>query len=242
MSELIKIRLNKYLSNSGICSRRKADEFIKNGQVKVNGNIITEMGHKVTEKDEIKFKGRVVSPEKKVYVLLNKPKDYITTTKDQGGRKAVIDLVKGASDLRIYPVGRLDRNTTGLLMFTNDGELAQKLTHPSFEVKKLYHVFLDKPVAEVDIIKIAKGLQLEDGLAVVDQIDYADEKDKSQVGIELHIGRNRIVRRIFAHLGYKVKKLDRVVYAGFTKKNLPRGKWRYLNEKEVRRLKFFSAD
>ncbi len=235
------MRLNKFISNAGICSRRKADEHIKNGQVEVNGIIVTEMGHKISDSDEIKFKGKIITREKKVYILLNKPKDYITTTNDESGRRTVMELVKDASDLRLYPVGRLDRNTTGLLLFTNDGDLTQTLTHPSNNVSKLYHVFLDKEVGHIDLAKIEAGLELKDGKAMVDQIDYADKKDKSQIGIQLHIGKNRIVRRIFEHLGYKVKKLDRVVYAGLTKKNIPRGKWRYLNTKEVRELKFLSA-
>ena len=230
------MRLNKFIANAGICSRRKADEHIANGQVKVNGKVVLEMGHKISPKDQVQFKGKAVSLEKKVYVLLNKPKDYISTSKDERGRKTVLDLVKGASNKRLYSVGRLDRNTTGLLLLTNDGDLAQRITHPSYEVEKLYLVSLDKAISKEDILKISKGLSLDDGKALVDQVDYADPKDLTQVGIALHIGRNRIVRRIFESLGYKINKLDRVVYAGLTKKNLPRGKWRFLQDKEVRRL------
>lgn len=230
------MRLNKYIANAGICSRRKADEHIANGQVKVNGKVVIEMGHQLGPKDKVEFKGRSVSLEKKVYVLLNKPKDYISTSNDERGRKTVLDLVKGASSKRLYCVGRLDRKTTGLLLITNDGEIAQKMTHPSYEVEKLYHVSLDKPISKEEIRQISKGISLDDGKAIVDQVDYADSQDRKQVGIALHIGRNRIVRRIFESLGYKVSKLDRVVYAGLTKKNLPRGKWRFLQDKEIRRL------
>lgn len=227
------VRLNKYLSNSGIASRRKADELIKEGHVQVNDVVVLEMGYKVQSTDVVKFKGKVVKPHKKVYILLNKPKDVITTTEDPQGRKTVMDLVAKASNDRLYPVGRLDRNTTGLLVLTNDGELAQKLAHPSKKVRKLYHVVLDKPLTKRHMIMIAQGLKLEDGVAVVDDIAYVKGADKNEIGIQIHIGKNRIVRRIFEHLDYKVKKLDRVTFAGLTKKDLPRGRWRYLTKKEV---------
>jgi len=229
-------RLNKYISNAGVCSRREADELISQGLVSVNGEVVTEMGFKVKKGDEVRMDGRVLKPEPNVYVLLNKPKDFITTTDDPENRKTVMNLVAGACNERIYPVGRLDRNTTGLLLLTNDGELADKLAHPSSKMKKVYQVTLDKPLTKADFEAILQGLQLEDGLAIVDELAYVDD-DKRIIGIELHIGRNRIVRRIFEHLGYKVVYLDRVMYAGLTKKDLPRGTWRYLNEREVIQLK-----
>ncbi len=231
------LRLNKYLANAGVCSRREADEFIQAGAVTVNGEVVTELGSKVLRADEVKFKGEVVSLEKKVYVLLNKPKDYVTTSDDPQQRKTVMDLVKGACPERIYPVGRLDRNTTGVLLFTNDGDLASKLTHPKFLKKKVYHVFLDKPVAPQTLQQISDGIELEDGEVKADAIEYADERDQSQVGIEIHSGKNRIVRRIFESLGYRVVKLDRVQFAGLTKKNLRRGDWRFLTEQEVEMLR-----
>jgi len=231
------IRLNKFLSNAGVCSRREADEFIQKGLVKVNGEVITELGTKITRQDEVLFNERPVHIESKLYIVLNKPKNTVTTSDDPKERKIVMDLVKNACTERIYPVGRLDRNTTGVLLLTNDGDLASKLTHPSFKKKKIYHVWLDKNVAVEDMEKIANGLELEDGEIHADAISYASEEDKSQVGIEIHSGRNRIVRRIFESLGYHVMKLDRVYFAGLTKKNLPRGKWRYLNEKEVNALR-----
>ncbi|MDR1555750.1 MAG: RNA-binding S4 domain-containing protein [Tannerellaceae bacterium] len=231
------IRLNKFLSNAGVCSRREADEFIQAGAVKVNGQLITELGTKITRQDEVLFNDRSVHIESKVYIVLNKPKNTVTTSEDPQERKTVMDLVKNACQERIYPVGRLDRNTTGVLLLTNDGDLASKLTHPSFKKKKIYHVWLDKNVAIEDMEKIANGLELEDGEIHADAISYANEEDKSQVGIEIHSGRNRIVRRIFESLGYHVTKLDRVYFAGLTKKNLARGKWRYLNEKEVNALR-----
>jgi 23S rRNA pseudouridine2605 synthase len=229
------IRLNKYISNAGICSRRKADEYIKEGLVKVDGEVVLEMGYRVQEGQKVTFRDKSVDPETKVYVLLNKPKDYITTTKDEHGRKTVLDLVESAADVRLYPVGRLDRYTTGLLIMTNDGELTQKLSHPSFEVKKIYHAFLDKPFDAKDLKSLRDGIELEDGLVKPDQVEFASD-DNLEVGIELHSGKNRIVRRMFEHFGYKVQKLDRVLYAGLTKKNLPRGRWRYLSDKEVARL------
>ena len=231
------IRLNKYLANAGVCSRREADEFITSGAVKVNGEVVTELGTKVKRSDEVLFNENPVSIEKKVYILLNKPKDYVTTSDDPQQRKTVMDLVKDACPERIYPVGRLDRNTTGVLLLTNDGELASKLTHPKFLKKKVYHVFLDKNVSTEDLQKIADGIELEDGEVHADSIEYADERDHSQVGIEIHSGRNRIVRRIFESLGYRVVKLDRVQFAGLTKKNLRRGDWRFLTEKEVDMLR-----
>ena len=232
------IRLNKFLANAGICSRREADEFIEAGAVKVNGEVVTELGTKVMRTDEILFHDTPVSLEKKVYVLLNKPKDYVTTSDDPQQRKTVMDLVKNVCPERIYPVGRLDRNTTGVLLLTNDGDLASKLTHPRFLKKKVYHVFLDKPVEPQDMDKIREGIDLEDGEIHADAIEYANEgTDKTQVGIEIHSGKNRIVRRIFENLGYRVVKLDRVQFAGLTKKNLRRGDWRFLTEKEVDMLR-----
>ncbi|MDR1624791.1 MAG: RNA-binding S4 domain-containing protein [Tannerellaceae bacterium] len=231
------IRLNKFLSNAGVCSRREADEFIQKGLVKVNGEVITELGTKITRQDEVLFSERPVHIESKLYIVLNKPKNTMTTSDDPKERKTVMDLVRNACTERIYPVGRLDRNTTGVLLLTNDGDLASKLTHPSYKKKKIYHVWLDKNVVIEDMEKIANGLELEDGEIHADAISYASEEDKSQVGIEIHSGRNRIVRRIFESLGYHVMKLDRVYFAGLTKKNLPRGKWRYLNEREVNALR-----
>ena len=231
------IRLNKFLANAGVCSRREADTFIEAGVVTVNGVVVTELGTKVKRSDEVKFHDQPVKIEKKVYVLLNKPKDYVTTSDDPQNRKTVMDLVKGACDERIYPVGRLDRNTTGVLLLTNDGELASKLTHPKFLKKKIYHVHTDKNVTAADMRQIAEGITLDDGDIRADAVEYASETDKKQIGIEIHSGRNRIVRRIFEHLGYKVTKLDRVLFAGLTKKNLKRGDWRYLTEDEVNMLR-----
>ena len=231
------IRLNKFLANAGVCSRREADEFITAGVVSVNGEVVTELGTKITRQDVVTFNEKPVQIESKVYIVLNKPKNCVTTSDDPQERLTVMDLVKNACQERIYPVGRLDRNTTGVLLLTNDGDLASKLTHPSFKKKKIYHVWLDKNVAIEDMEKIANGLELEDGEIHADAISYASEDDKSQVGIEIHSGRNRIVRRIFESLGYHVMKLDRVYFAGLTKKNLGRGKWRYLNEREVNALR-----
>ena len=231
------LRLNKYLANAGVCSRREADEFIQAGVVTVNGEVVTELGTKVLRSDEVKFHDQPVTMEKKVYVLLNKPKDYVTTSDDPQQRKTVMDLVKGACPERIYPVGRLDRNTTGVLLLTNDGDLASKLTHPKFLKKKIYHVHLDHNVTAHDMQQIAEGVQLEDGEIKADAIEYASDTDKKQVGIEIHSGKNRIVRRIFESMGYKVVKLDRVQFAGLTKKNVRRGDWRYLTEEEVDRLR-----
>lgn len=231
------IRLNKFLANAGVCSRREADSFIEAGVVKVNGQVVTELGTKVKRSDSVLFHDQLVSIEKKVYILLNKPKDYVTTSDDPQNRKTVMDLVKGACRERIYPVGRLDRNTTGVLLLTNDGELASKLTHPQYMKKKIYHVYLNKNVTAADMRMIADGIQLEDGEIKADSIEYASETDRKQVGIEIHSGRNRIVRRIFESLGYKVIKLDRVFFAGLTKKNVRRGDWRYLTEQEVNMLR-----
>ena len=231
------VRLNKFLANAGVCSRREADDFIQAGVVTVNGEVVTELGTKVMRTDIVKFHDNPVTLEKKVYVLLNKPKDYVTTSDDPQQRKTVMDLVKDACPERIYPVGRLDRNTTGVLLLTNDGDMASKLTHPKFLKKKIYHVYLDHNVTAHDMQRIAEGVMLDDGEIKADAIEYADPVDKKQVGIEIHSGKNRIVRRIFESLGYKVTKLDRVQFAGLTKKNLRRGDWRFLTEEEVDRLR-----
>jgi len=236
------IRLNKFLANAGVCSRREADEFIQAGVVTVNGEVVTELGTKVMRTDVVKFHDDPVLLEKKVYVLLNKPKDYVTTSDDPQQRKTVMDLVKNACPERIYPVGRLDRNTTGVLLLTNDGDMASKLTHPKFLKKKIYHVYLDRNVTAHDLQQIAEGITLDDGEIKADAIEYADPVDKKQVGIEIHSGKNRIVRRIFESFGYKVLKLDRVQFAGLTKKNLRRGDWRYLTEEEVDRLRMGSYE
>lgn len=231
------VRLNKFLANAGVCSRREADEFIQAGVITVNGQVVTELGTKVLRTDEVRFHDQPVTLEKKVYVLLNKPKDCVTTSDDPQQRKTVMDLVKNACPERIYPVGRLDRNTTGVLLLTNDGDLASKLTHPKYLKKKIYHVYLDKNVTAHDLQQIAEGIVLDDGEIRADDVQYVDPIDKKQVGIEIHSGKNRIVRRIFESLGYKVVRLDRVQFAGLTKKNLRRGDWRYLTEEEVDRLR-----
>ena len=230
------IRLNKYMANAGICSRREADEFIQAGKVKVNGEVVTELGTKIKRNDVVEYDEKVVTPERKCYVLLNKPKDCVTTSDDPNGRTTVLDIVKNACKERIYPVGRLDRNTTGVLLLTNDGDLASKLTHPKFVKKKIYHVWTDKDITEEDMQRIADGIELDDGEIHADAISYVSD-DRNQAGIEIHSGRNRIVRRIFEHLGYRVTKLDRVYFAGLTKKNLPRGRWRYLTQEEVNYLR-----
>lgn len=232
-----KIRLNRFLANSGVCSRREADTFIQSGCVTVNGKIVSELGSKVSLSDDVRFSGQHLSPERKVYLLLNKPKGFVTTTDDPQERKTVMNLIENACDERIYPVGRLDKDTTGLLLFTNDGDLVKKLTHPSHSRKKIYHVFLDKPLTKNNLLEIAKGVELEDGFVAADAINYVNEEDKREIGIEIHSGQNRVVRRIFAHLGYEVQKLDRVYFAGLTKKNLPRGKWRFLTQVEINQLK-----
>ncbi len=232
------IRLNKYIANSGICSRREADKLIEQGLVEVNGKVVTEMGHQVKEGDKVSYAGETIRPERPTYVLLNKPKDTITTMKDPQGRNTVMSLLRRVGDVRIYPVGRLDRNTTGLLLLTNDGNLAKKLTHPTHGVSKLYHVHTDKAVKTAHLKQLLDGVELEDGPMKVDEASHvAGVKDKKQVGVRIHSGRNRIVRRLFEHLGYKVLKLDRVMFADLSKKDLPRGRWRFLTEQEVNRLK-----
>lgn len=234
--------LNKYVAHAGICSRRDGANLVKSGKVMVNDKVILEPGFKVSPDDVVKFMGKTISARKNlVYILLNKPKDYITTMEDPEGRKTVYDIIRHATDERVYPIGRLDRNTTGILLFTNDGDLAQKLSHPSYEVKKIYEVRLDKPLTKKDFDTLMGGINLEDGFVAPDSLAYADAKDKSIIGIEIHSGRNRIVRRIFESLGYDVKNLDRVMFANLTKKNVERGKFRYLAEKEVRLLKFMNA-
>jgi len=235
------IRLNKYVAHCGICSRRKASEYIFEGIVKVNGAVKKEPGYRISPKDEVRFRDKVIQPEsRKIYVLLNKPKNAITTASDEKGRRTVFDLIGSDVPERIFSVGRLDMATTGLLLLTNDGELSKKLTHPKYKVKKIYHVILDKPVTSKDLDLIAKGLELEDGLALVDGVSHVKDKEKNEVGIELHIGKNRIVRRIFEHLGYEVVKLDRMYFGGLTKKDLPRSRYRFLSEKEVIMLKHFT--
>ncbi len=234
------IRLNRYIANAGICSRREADELIKEGKIRVNGKVVTEMGFKVKKTDKVVYQGKPLQTEKLQYILLNKPKNFITTLSDEKGRKAVISLVKNACDERIYPVGRLDRDTTGLLLFTNDGELTKKLTHPSYKVKKIYQVTLDKPITKQDFDDILKGLELEDGFIAPDEMAIITD-DQTVLGVEIHSGKNRIIRRIFEHKGYQVVKLDRVMFGPLTKKNLPRGKWRHLTEKEINSLKHFKS-
>ena len=231
------IRLNKYIADAGICSRRNADMYISAGNVTVNGEVMTTLGYRVKPTDEVRFDGKLLSSEKKEYILLNKPKGFITTTNDEKGRKTVMDLVANATNARILPVGRLDRATTGLLLLTNDGELTKKLTHPTHGVRKIYHVILDRKLEYKDFIAIEQGLELEDGFIQVDERSYVDQKPKNEIGIKIHSGRNRIVRRIFEHLGYQVDKLDRVVFAGLTKKDLPRGHWRRLTQQEVINLR-----
>lgn len=237
-NEETELRLNRYISMGGVCSRRDADELIKTGRVKVNGEVVNTVGVKVRKKDKVEVDGVEIVPERKVYLVLNKPKDYVTTVDDPMERKTVMSLVEGACKERVYPVGRLDRQTTGVLLFTNDGDLAKKLTHPKYDHKKIYHVFLDKPVSEQDLQAVADGIQLEDGFIQADEVSYASD-DRTEVGIEIHSGKNRIVRRIFEHFGYQIIKLDRVYFAGITKKNLPRGKWRFLTSEEVNLLKFY---
>ena len=227
------IRLNKYIANSGVCSRREADDVIKQGLVNINGTVVTEMGHRVKKGDVVKFDGRKILPEPFVYILMNKPKDFITTTDDEKGRKTVLDLLADKIPQRVYPIGRLDRNTTGVLLLTNDGDVAQALTHPSFQIKKVYHAVLDKKVSGTDLDKLVEGIELEDGVVHADAVAFVDNEDKRNVGIEIHSGKNRVVRRMFEHLGYDVERLDRVSMGIFTKKDLPRGKWRFLKESEI---------
>jgi 23S rRNA pseudouridine2605 synthase len=235
------MRLNKYISNSGVCSRREADEFITAGLVTVNGNIVTTMGVRVKSTDDIRFNGERLSGEEKVYIIMNKPKDYVTTTDDPHAEQTVLDLIAGKCEQRVYPVGRLDKSTTGVLLLTNDGALTEQLTHPSYNRKKIYQVDLDKNLKRADMEQLVKGIELEDGSAHVDEISYVDENEK-KIGLEIHSGRNRIVRRMFEHLGYSVKKLDRVYFAGLTKKKLRRGAWRFLTPKEVAMLKMGSYE
>ena len=231
------MRLNRFIANSGVCSRREADELISKGMISVNGSQVTDLGTKVKYNDDIRYKGKKLSAEKKVYVLLNKPKGYVTTVEDPHAERTVLDLLGNDFHERIYPVGRLDKETTGVLLLTNDGDLTGKLTHPKYNRRKIYHVFLETPVVKNDLFKLTEGIQLDDELVVADAVSYADPEDKSQIGIELHSGQNRVIRRLFESLGYRVKKLDRVYFAGLTKKNLPRGKWRFLSEKEISMLK-----
>ena len=235
-----KMPLNKYIAHSGVCSRRDAVAIIKSGKVKVNDTIVLEPGYKISPSDIVIVNGKKITPVKNlVYILMNKPKDFITTTEDERGKKTVLDIIKNATKEKVYPVGRLDRNTSGVLLLTNDGDLTQKLTHPSNEIRKLYGVTLDKPLTKTHFDEIMKGVPLEDGVINIDSLAYTDNADKTQIGIEIHSGRNRIVRRIFEHYGYDVKNLDRVIFAGLKKKNVERGKWRFLSEKEVRDLKYF---
>jgi 23S rRNA pseudouridine2605 synthase len=234
------MRLNRYIANAGLCSRREADTFIATGCVTINGKIVSEMGHQVLPGELVSFNGKIISAEKKVYVLLNKPKGYVTTLEDPHADKTVMELIANACPERIYPVGRLDKNTTGLLLFTNDGDMTKRLTHPKYNRKKIYHVFLDQKVSKNHLQEIVDGITLEDGFVAADSVSYVTEEDKKQVGIEIHSGKNKIVRRIFEHLGYKVDKLDRVYFCGLTKKDLPRGRWRFLTEDEVNLLKMSS--
>jgi 23S rRNA pseudouridine2605 synthase len=231
------IRLNKYIADSGLCSRREADELIASGQITVNGEKVTQLGVRIQPTDEVRYRGKVLKNEKPVYILLNKPKDVVTTVSDEHAKRSVIDLVKNACPERVYPVGRLDRNTTGVLLLTNDGELTKRLTHPRYEKKKVYHVVLDKPVTKAHLKEMVEGIDLDDELVEADAASYVDPADKTQVGVEIHTGQNRVVRRIFESMGYRIKKLDRVYFAGLTKKNLPRGKWRFLTQKEINMLK-----
>lgn len=231
------IRLNRYIANSGVCSRREADELIREGHISVNGKKTTDLGIKVSLSDDVRYRGRRLSAEKKVYILLNKPKGYVTTVEDPHAEHTVLDLIGEGCHERIYPVGRLDKETTGVLLLTNDGELTGKLIHPRFNRKKIYHVFLDRAFIKEDLFRLTEGVELEGEKVAADAVSYADPDDRSQVGVEIHSGQNRVIRRLFEALGYRVKKLDRVYFAGLTKKNLPRGKWRYLSEKEINMLK-----
>jgi len=236
------IRLNRYIANAGVCSRREADELISKGEIKLNGKVVTDLGIKVKISDKVIYRNKVLSAERKVYILLNKPKDYVTTMDDPHADKKVIDLIKNACPERVYPVGRLDKNTTGLLLFTNDGDLAKRLSHPRYNKKKVYHVFLDKPVSKSDLHQLTDGINIgEEKKAAADVASYPDMDDRTQVGIEIHSGQNRVVRRMFEALGFKIKKLDRVYFAGLTKKNLPRGKWRFLSDSEISILKRSSS-
>jgi 23S rRNA pseudouridine2605 synthase len=231
------LRLNRFIAHSGLCSRREADELIQKGCITVNGKQVRDLGMKVTFDDNVRYKGKKLTAERKVYILMNKPGGYVTTVDDPHAEHKVIDLLKNACPERVYPVGRLDRDTTGVLLLTNDGDLTVKLTHPKYERKKIYHVFLDKPVTKNDLSRLVAGITLDDGFVITDAVSYADPDDKTQIGIELHSGKNRVIKRMFESLGYKVKKLDRVYFAGLTKKNVPRGKWRFLTQKEISMLK-----
>jgi 23S rRNA pseudouridine2605 synthase len=235
--ETEQIRLNRFIANSGVCSRREADELIQKGLIFVNGKTVADLGTKVTFKDEVKYKGKLLSSEQKVYILMNKPRGYMTTVEDPHADKTVLDLIGDACSQRVYPVGRLDKETTGVLLLTNDGDLTGRLTHPRYNRKKIYHVFLDKNVEKNDLLRLTEGIELDGELVAADAVSYAEPDDKSQIGIELHSGKNRVIRRLFEGLGYKVKKLDRVYFAGLTKKNVQRGRWRYLNDKEISMLK-----
>lgn len=231
------MRLNRFIANSGVCSRREADDLIKNGLISVNGKCITDLGTKVSHGDDVRYKGKRLSAEKKVYILMNKPKGYVTTVEDPHADKTVIDLLGDSLSERVYPVGRLDKDTTGVLLLTNDGDLTGKLTHPKYNRRKIYHVFLETVLSKNDLFRMTEGIQIDDELVVADAVSYADPEDRSQVGVEIHSGQNRVIRRMFEAMGYRVKKLDRVYFAGLTKKNLPRGKWRLLSEKEISMLK-----
>ena len=235
--EITLIRLNRFIANSGVCSRRDADEHIKNGLITVNGRQVTDMGRRVSYDDDVRYKNRKLSAEKKIYILMNKPKGYVTTVDDPHAEHTVMEILGDSLPERVYPVGRLDKATTGVLILTNDGDLAGKLTHPKYKRRKIYHVFLDNPVTKNDLFKLAEGIELDGVTIIADAVSYADPEDKSQIGIELHSGQNRVIRRMFETLGYKVKKLDRVYFAGLTKKNVKRGKWRFLTDKEVSTLK-----
>jgi 23S rRNA pseudouridine2605 synthase len=237
LKEPEKIRLNRFIANSGVCSRREADELISKGYISVNGKQITDLGTKVSLSDDIRYKGKRLSAEKKVYILLNKPKGYVTTVEDPHAEQTVLDLIGNAITERVYPVGRLDKDTTGVLLLTNDGDLTGKLTHPRYNRRKIYHVFLDRPVAKDDLFRLTEGVELDGEKVVADAVSYADADDRSQIGIEIHSGQNRVIRRLFESMNYRVKKLDRVYFAGLTKKNVQRGKWRFLNEKEINMLK-----
>jgi 23S rRNA pseudouridine2605 synthase len=233
----VKIRLNRFIAHSGVCSRREADELISNGLITVNGKVVTDLGTKISAGDDIRYKNKRLSAEKKVYILMNKPRGYVTTVEDPHADQTVLDLIGDACTERVYPVGRLDKATTGVLLLTNDGDLTGKLTHPRYKRKKIYHVFLDRAVTRNDLTLLTEGVEIDGEMITADAVSYADAEDKTQIGIEIHSGQNRIVRRIFEKLGYKVKKLDRVYFAGLTKKNLSRGKWRFLNDKEISMLK-----
>jgi 23S rRNA pseudouridine2605 synthase len=237
LKESEKIRLNRFIANSGVCSRREADELISRGQISVNGKQVTDLGTKVSFADDVRYRGKRLSAEKKVYILLNKPKGYVTTVEDPHAEHTVLELIGNACSERVYPVGRLDKDTTGVLLLTNDGDLTGKLTHPRFNRRKIYHVFLDRAVAKDDLFRLTEGVDLDGEKVMADAVSYADPDDRSQIGIEIHSGQNRVIRRLFESMNYKVKKLDRVYFAGLTKKNVQRGKWRFLNEKEINMLK-----